>query len=63
MNSIIKHGNLVNEFIMSIYGLSTDTKPTITFNGEEITNGSSYYEMDTKKAYLYDKEHETWIAQ
>lgn len=63
MNSLIKHPELVNEKIMTIYGKSTDTKPTVKFQGLKIYNGSVYYEMDTKKSYLYDEENNTWLAQ
>lgn len=44
------------------YGLSTDTKPKedISVN---IPNGSIFYEMDTKKLFMYDKENMRWIEQ
>lgn len=38
-------------------GLSTDTKPT------DARNGSSFYEMDTKKMFLFDAEHGQWLEQ
>ena len=38
-------------------GLSTDAKPT------GVPNTSSFYEMDTKKLYLYDAQHAVWLAQ
>lgn len=43
--------NLVDEFV----GLSTDTKPT-----ENVRNGSTFVEMDTKKLYAYDEENAEW---
>ena len=33
-------------------GLSTDTKPTGTFNGMKIVNGSSFFEMDTQEIQI-----------
>ena len=34
-------------------GLSTDTKPTAE-------NGATFFEMDTSKTYMYDKENAEW---
>lgn len=39
-------------------GLSTDTKPTT-----DINNGSTFYEMDTKKVFMYDEENLRWLEQ
>lgn len=50
-----------NEF--SFVGLSTDTKPTETYNGLAIKNGSTFYSMDTKKVYMYDAAGKTWLEQ
>lgn len=41
-------------------GLSSDTKPTETYNGDPIKNGSSFFEMDTKTIYFYDAASKTW---
>ena len=51
------------EQTLSITGKSTDTKPTISYNGLTIKNGSTFYEMDTGNIYMYDAETNTWIAQ
>lgn len=45
------------------YGLSTDEKPIGHFEGVEVVNGSYFYEMDTKKIYMFDEENQTWIEQ
>lgn len=63
MVTLIKSKHFVNEEVMSIYGKSTDTKPTHEFQGERIVNGSTFYEMDTKNAFMYDEETHTWLAQ
>ena len=46
---------------ISLEGLSTDTKPTGTYNGEQIANGSTFMELDTKTLYFYDEANDTWV--
>ena len=41
-----------------IYGLSGDTKPK-----EGAHNADIFYEMDTKKVYLFDEEDGEWLEQ
>lgn len=48
---------------LSFKGLSTDTKPTGTFEGLKITNGSSFFEMDTQQVFFYDGDSEDWLDQ
>ena len=45
---------------MSLCGLSTDTKPTETFQGKKIVNGSSFLEIDTQNMFFYDEENKEW---
>lgn len=58
--------NSKNDFnnTLELVGLSTDKKPTdkFNFNGVDykITNGSSYYAMDTKKASIFSEQDKTW---
>lgn len=40
------------------YGKSTDTKPV---NG--VNNADLFYEMDTKKVFLFDEDNKKWIEQ
>jgi hypothetical protein len=40
------------------YGLSADTKPV-----EGVNNADIFYEMDTKKAYLFDESGAIWLEQ
>ena len=40
------------------YGKSTDTKPT---NG--VLNADIFYEMDTKKIFLFDADDSAWLEQ
>jgi hypothetical protein len=42
-------------------GLSTDTKPTGTFAGKPIANGSYFFEMDTQNVKFYDAENDAWV--
>lgn len=48
---------------LSFKGLSTDTKPTVKFNDLKITNGSTFFEMDTQDVYFYDGGSDSWLAQ
>ena len=41
-------------------GMSTDTKPTGTFHGDDIGNGSSFLEIDTLNVNFYDEDSQTW---
>ncbi len=50
--------------VISMCGLSTDVKPIKTIEYKkvkyEVENGSTFYEMDTKKAFMYDEENHQW---
>ena len=48
---------------LSFKGLSTDSKPTQTFEGIKITNGSSFFEMDTQLVFFYNGATDSWLAQ
>lgn len=53
--------NFDSNEILSLVGLSTDTKPDKVLNGKLISNGCSLFEMDTGTLYLFDAENLTWI--
>lgn len=40
------------------YGKSTDTKPM-----DGVNNADIFYEMDTKKVFLFDAENKQWLEQ
>lgn len=42
-------------------GLSTDTKPTETYEGTEIMNGSSFFEMNNQSVKFYDETSKNWV--
>ena len=44
--------------LVTIYGLSTDSKPT-----SGIIMGSAFIEVDTGKAYLFNETAESWVEQ
>lgn len=46
--------------VMSLRGLSTDTKPV---DQMWLENGSVFLEMDTCKVFVYDGENKVWIEQ
>lgn len=45
-----------SEKTIELRGLSTDTKPM-----ENIGNGSFFFEMDTGKAFVFNKEGNEWL--
>ncbi|MBU5491302.1 hypothetical protein [Butyricicoccus intestinisimiae] len=45
---------------MELVAKSTDSKPIKIFDGRAIGNGSTLYEMDTKKIYIYDEDEHKW---
>lgn len=47
--------NFLDKAVATVYGLSTDEKPT------EAVNGSCFLEMDTSKIYFFDEEHGEWL--
>ena len=46
---------------MELYGLSTDEKPIKKMGTVFIGNASTYYEMDSKKLFIYDEENHQWF--
>lgn len=49
--------------VLCLVGLSSDTKPTTSYRGILICNGSLYDEIDTGKEYLYDEAGGEWHEQ
>lgn len=55
---ITKYGNFTADCVPTDFlGLSTDAKPT------DVNNASTFYEMDTKKLFLFDAENQQWLEQ
>lgn len=63
--TLAKHGAVYNRLVCGFCGLSTDTKPITKFFVSEndviyIENGSTFYEMNTGKKYIYDASAHSW---
>lgn len=43
-----------------LVGLSTDAKPTTEIEGFGIINGSTFFEMDTGNAFMFDEQNARW---
>ena len=59
MVTIVRMGGQVAQSTAELYGLSTDNEPI----SDDIPNASTFYEMDTKVAFLYDAENKQWLEQ
>ncbi len=46
--------------ITSFRGLSTDTKPTETYDNRPIADDATWFEKDTHKLYCYDGVTKLW---
>lgn len=49
--------------VLEMRGKSTDTKPTTAYIGFTVGNGSTFYEIDTGKLYMFDADAGTWTEQ
>ena len=58
MVTITRTGGQTEDRGSELKGLSTDKKPI-----KDIPNGSSFYEMDTKKVYMFDEQNNKWLEQ
>ena len=50
-----------NAIKVNLNGLSTDEKPTGTYEGRKIANGSTFFEMDTQNVKFYNAANDTWV--
>lgn len=55
-------GDRIGKISFELRGLSTDTKPTGTFGGASIANGSVFIEMDTQTVLFYDEANTAWVG-
>lgn len=53
---VLPDGDLTKR--VEYYGTSTDTKPV-----DGVNNADMFYEMDTKKLFLFDAENKKWLEQ
>lgn len=42
-------------------GLQSDEKPTGSWEGTAIKNGSSFFEIDTQDVKFYDADTDSWV--
>lgn len=61
MVTMSDYGKQTNTPISVFFGLSTDTKPTGSFEDTPINNGSVFIEMNTGDSYFYNKASSTWV--
>ncbi len=55
---ITNYGNHTADYCpVDLIGLSTDTKPM------DVRNASMFYEMDTKKIFMFDEQNKKWLEQ
>lgn len=57
ITKVVKTTESANKYYAAVelYGLSTDSKPT------DEQNGTLFFEMDTKKVYIFNGASSTWI--
>ena len=61
MITAVRTGGTEERGVFEFTGLSSDTKPTGEWEGTEIDNSSSFFEMDTKTVSFYDGNTDTWV--
>lgn len=52
-----------NKAELAFKGRVADSKPTGTYDGYDLMNGSSFFEMDTQDVYFYDGDTDSWLPQ
>lgn len=60
MVTVNQYGNTISNKVLALDGLSTDVKPTDMIDNARIGNGSTFYEIDTKKCFKFDEENKIW---
>lgn len=53
--------SITNDRCFDLRGLSTDTPKPTEWNGIGIGNGSTFFEIDTGKLYVFDADAGDWI--
>ena len=61
MYTLVKADGQVENNACEYRGKSTDNKDVLLSTG--IPKGSTFYEMDTTKLFMYDAEEKQWIEQ
>lgn len=50
-----------NTNVLYITGLATDTKPTDRCEGHPVTQGSTFYCIDSHDRYVFDGQNKEWV--
>jgi len=50
-----------NKTIFEFRGLSTDDKPTQKYVEQDVSNGSTFIEMDTGKVFMFNESELAWV--
>lgn len=58
MVTLVRMGGSHTAQNAEFYGKAKDVKPT-----KNVPNASIFYEMDTKKVFLFDEEDGVWLEQ
>ena len=53
--------SVTNDHCFDLRGLSTDTPKPTEWGGVSIGNGSTFFEIDTGKLYIFDADGATWV--
>jgi len=60
MTPVIVEGAAMPREKMHFAGLSSETKPTVTYEGVYMSSETTYLAMDTSTVYFYSEETEQW---
>lgn len=62
MVSIYRIIDFSSKYLFELVGLSTDEKPVGLFDEQPIKNGSTFFEIDTGAAFMYDQQNNIWLT-
>ena len=63
MTPVIAEGAAMPREKMHFAGLSSETKPTGSYEGVLLSSESSYFALDTGTIFFYNEENSTWYEQ
>lgn len=56
----ISNKELDGSAVFEFRGKSSDIKPVVSYGNYNIGNGSTFFEMDTSKLFMFDEEQQAW---
>lgn len=63
MITAVRTGGTLEAGTFDFTGKSTDDKPTESWEGTQILNTSTFFEMDTLKVKFYDQSTDDWLPK